>query len=45
MDGWQGMLLDDGTPKLGSVSTGLIGLGLSWENKCIVVNIMYLQVI
>jgi len=25
--------------------TGLVGLGLSWENKCIVVDIMYLQVI
>jgi hypothetical protein len=49
MDGWRGMLLDDvpnweGTP-WAPFPTGLVGLSLSWENKCIIVNIMYLQVI
>jgi hypothetical protein len=51
MDGWRGMLLDDMFP-VGKVlpswapfPTGLVGLALSWENKCIIVNVMYLQVI
>ena len=44
------MLLDDMFP-LGKVlpnwapfPTGLIGLSLSWENKCITVYIMYLHI-
>ena len=51
IDGWLGMYLDDNfqirkiLPDWAPSSTGLIELGFSWENKCIMVNIMYLQVI
>jgi len=48
MDGWQEILLDDVFP-IGKVPanwapfpTGLVGLSFSWENRCIIVNIVYL---
>ena len=44
-NGWMaGMLLDDEFP-IGKVRapfpTGLVGLGFSWENKCIIIDVMY----
>jgi len=48
MDGWREMLLDDEFPIwkiLPDWALFSTGLGFSWENKCIIVNIMYLQVI
>ena len=50
MDGWQGMLLDDKfpikvLPNWAPFPTGLVGLGFSQKERCIIVDIMYLHVI